>query len=816
MDQASDASNMAERLSPTTPVNRTLLSVGRNISSGLDEAVDHITDQVFNMPLSSSPPTPVISAESSQGRGSIHNELGPPTSSPVSSPGLRNRKSASSADSGHLSLSKNLTSVFDDEKDYTESMKEDDNNDSERSLTSIDTLPNTNTTSQCQYLNEQQQQQQATNQPPTQQSQDRVLLQSFWRTYDDVIILSLFSIFGIVFRIFSATWFRMELGVVFSEDSALGTNLPLNCCSCFLLGLLCSGREAIGIVYSKALGGSNPYGDGRGIFDIGFGAYRGIVDVGRAGLNRARGYGNVDVAVQSTLATDETSGSNDGLDIEMPGSVLQTSSSGLHGRRSQPSPLAAPVVTAEASASQRRRIYQQTVSPAVSPVSHVSDGASIAGLLGLDEEFRTGTCNYSGEDELREVQLRALTRRIMASPSLVLFAARKTDIDVVEHYRGDRSSHMDHPARRSPILQPENHCEIGDLDHIDTNQQMPQIIHASVNHVFDGARHESNRPAQVGNAQQNSAANDPIVDGEIYELNIGSLRRLYGLNVGDGWDVGTSAEEMKHQILLGLRVGFCGAISTWSSWNSAMISLLRAGKIGEALVGYAIGIQLGVVCYRFGQQLAVYIFVYRRRREAKRDETRGYGLRLQMESNDSTDEEHDTDGDPSDRATKLPSVRVVVTVLFAAVIISLCCSIFLLPQHQQFAISLIFTPFGCLARWKLQNTYNKRLPGFPLGTFACNLLSCALSGSIGSFLAGNPGPEERIVLTSMIGKQLLMASFLYSTNQSSLKSSGQLEVLALIDPIIFKFDGFAYAIITVLWGTIIGFFSSEKNWADVI
>ena len=33
-------------------------------------------------------------------------------------------------------------------------------------------------------------------------------------------------------------------------------------------------RDAIGIVYSKAFGGSNTYGDGRGIFDIGRGAYR--------------------------------------------------------------------------------------------------------------------------------------------------------------------------------------------------------------------------------------------------------------------------------------------------------------------------------------------------------------------------------------------------------------------------------------------------------------------------------------------------------------------------------------------------------------
>jgi hypothetical protein len=32
--------------------------------------------------------------------------------------------------------------------------------------------------------------------------------------------------------------------------------------------------------------------------------------------------------------------------------------------------------------------------------------------------------------------------------------------------------------------------------------------------------------------------------------------------------------------------------------------------------------------------------------------------------------------------------------------------------------------------------YNKYMPGFPLGTFACNIGGCALSGSLKSFLAG--------------------------------------------------------------------------------
>lgn len=205
-----------------------------------------------------------------------------------------------------------------------------------------------------------------------------------------------------------------------------------------------------------------------------------------------------------------------------------------------------------------------------------------------------------------------------------------------------------------------------------------------------------------------------------------------------------------------------------------------------------------------GQQLAVYIFVFRRRREAKKAEKRGYGLRLTAESIASERPEAETQQHKNPGS--ILSIRVVATGVFATIILLLFCIIFMFPQHQQFAISLLFTPFGCLGRYKLQKAHNKKLPGFPLGTFTCNLLSVALSGSIGSFLAGNPGPEERIVLTSMI------AGFAGSLSTFA----GYIaEVLALIDPIIFKFDGFAYAIITVAWGAIIGFFSSQaKNWAD--
>lgn len=54
-------------------------------------------------------------------------------------------------------------------------------------------------------------------------------------------------------------------------------------------------------------------------------------------------------------------------------------------------------------------------------------------------------------------------------------------------------------------------------------------------------------------------------------------------------------------------------------------------------------------------------------------------------------------------------------------------------------------------------------------------------------------------------------AFFHLQNQLSV------EIISLIDPIIFKFDGFIYAMVTILWGMIIGLTSSQaKNWADDI
>lgn len=183
---------------------------------GIGPQSDHVNNAEHEEEVPRPPPTALTPVKTR--KSSILQEYGSP-----SSPGLRNRKSLSSSDGCHLSLSRDIADPELDADEINDGFGENNAR-----------MESEQDAQQHREQTEQQQQQ-----PPP---EDAVLLNSIWRTYDDVIILSLFSMFGIVFRIFSATWFRMELGVVFSEDSALGTNLPLNCCSCFLLGLFCSGR----------------------------------------------------------------------------------------------------------------------------------------------------------------------------------------------------------------------------------------------------------------------------------------------------------------------------------------------------------------------------------------------------------------------------------------------------------------------------------------------------------------------------------------------------------------------------------------------
>jgi fluoride ion exporter CrcB/FEX len=249
-----------------------------------------------------------------------------------------------------------------------------------------------------------------------------------------------------------------------------------------------------------------------------------------------------------------------------------------------------------------------------------------------------------------------------------------------------------------------------------------------------------------------------------------------------------------------------------------MVGLMRSDRIGDAFVGYMLGIQLPIIAYRFGQHVAVYVFIWRCRFETRRDERRGYGIRLSMNEASERDSDDEGDGQNGDNAAhatvheesserKIPSVRAVATALFVLALVTQCTSLsfFNDPEKQQIALSLLFSPLGVLARWRLSRLNSWR-PTFPLGTFTSNIVACLLSGSLGQLLAGNPGPKERIVLVSIISG--------FGGTLSSL-AAFVVEVLAGIDPVLFRFDGFFYACSSIFWAWLVGFlFSATADWAD--
>jgi fluoride ion exporter CrcB/FEX len=306
------------------------------------------------------------------------------------------------------------------------------------------------------------------------------------------------------------------------------------------------------------------------------------------------------------------------------------------------------------------------------------------------------------------------------------------------------------------------------------------------------------------------------------------VSRISRVSLADGWDVGTSPEEKCEDLMLGLRDGLCGALSSFSSWISSMVVLLKGGQIGEAFVGLGLGIQLPIVAYRFGQNVAVYIFVWRCRRETARDERRGYGIRLSMDdlsdderSNDSLHSGDTINSSPRHKRTKgrrtvqedleseTPSVRAIITALFMMMFVAQVTSLFFFykPEDRLLALSLLFSPLGVLARWRLSK-FNSWRPNFPIGTFACNIAACALAGTLGTILAGNPGPRERIVLVSVIagfgGTLSSVARFI-------------VEILAGMDPLLFRIDGLYYAVSSVFWGILVSFvFAASVDWADSV
>lgn len=537
--------------------------------------------------------------------------------------------------------------------------------------------------------------------------EEKQYLRRCWSSYDDLIILSLFALLGIAFRLLAAVFFR-RFDDVFNEDSALFTNLPLNCVACYIMGLLSTGDEIMKIVYAK-FGNVVSFVDGND--------YNQVVWGGK----------------------DEE---EDKKDTQVVDSMEEHDDNHIQN---------------EIGESSERRYSRRFFS--LSPQPPTNKWKQRA----------------ESDQQMREVQVRALERRIRASPCLFLFPTKKESVDVVEHY----------------------------TDNGYTKTHTSSDISACMNKKVQHSQQEDQFSTSPADTSTSSSKNS-------FTFNDKPV-----VNIKDGWKVDNTLLTMQDTVLLGLRVGFCGAVSTFSSWNSDMVNLLRRGHVSAAFVGYMIGILMPMVMYRFGQHTSIYSFIWRCRRETKQDERRGYGLKLK--SGDFTDVE-EFDDSISKLANcrsriyeKMPSTRTMATIVLVLTLLGLLCSMIFVSDSttQRYLASLLFAPFGVIARWKLSTRFNRSYPSFPLGTFISNMTACLLSGTLGSILAGRPkSREEQVILSSIIGG--------FAGSLSTL-ATFLVEVLDRMDPILLRFDGVKYAFVTVFWAMLIGLLGSQaKSWADII
>jgi fluoride ion exporter CrcB/FEX len=640
---------------------------------------------------------------------------------------------------------------------------------------------------------------------PDMNDPDVKFVTNFWTTFDDVLILSIFTQLGIVFRLAIAIWFTW-FDDVFSNDSALFVNLPLNCLSCFLMGLLCSGERLMETISTRF---SPPRTQHAIVQD-----------------QHPPTYDDYDVDSDDDMYSHSNSIDNRGNDgiVRHRTASMEFQHGELRRRQNNKGPFNNIL-------RRRRRTKKE---------KHMNH-----------ERFVSWQPPVCLDEELRDVQLLALERRIRMSKCLVLFPVRKQDVDVMEHYF-QHGYKRDNEGRDDVHNDAEDGSGIHFDEEIDENNNvLPRRLDNSLSDVElqDGkpkagstgkiegsglpvqAQHAPSDDSLVGTvpngtdeATEPSTPNSTTPDSnadyitEITDLatNIQdnvqeNLYRLRRVNLADGWDSGTTASAMSDDLMLGLRDGFCGALSSFSSWNSAMVALLRKGQVTQALVGYMIGLQLPIVAYRFGQHVAVYIFIWRTRRETRKDERRGgYGIRIANDEDDieqidhqggDSDEDDDEEKKQKAAENEMPSLRAVITAIFIMAIVTQCTSIFFYntPENQQIALSLLFSPLGVFARWRLTKL-NRWKPTFPLGTFTCNILACALSGSLGD--------QNQVVLVSIVNG--------FGGTLSSL-ASFVVEILAGIDPVLFRYDGVIYAVASICCAMVVGFiFSASVEWADAV
>jgi len=249
-------------------------------------------------------------------------------------------------------------------------------------------------------------------------------------------------------------------------------------------------------------------------------------------------------------------------------------------------------------------------------------------------------------------------------------------------------------------------------------------------------------------------------------------------------------------LILGIRTGFCGALSTFASWNNQMVEMATCGNSGvaKAIFGYIVGLSMPLSFYEFGIHFATWI-----RRHLKQQADRlAEGVAtveptLQM---DCVGQEPES----LDRGMLFgPGLwNGMAVVIISASVVSLSIGFVNTDTYfwSKFCLCGLFAPAGVFLRYELSAMNGKLLPTwFPWGTFAANLIAgIIINGTVDVLLQVGPLEEA----SSMdIGPLLLAACSTGFAGSLSTISTFIAECHALFDRQNARRRGYIYALTSV-------------------
>jgi len=167
---------------------------------------------------------------------------------------------------------------------------------------------------------------------------------------------------------------------------------------------------------------------------------------------------------------------------------------------------------------------------------------------------------------------------------------------------------------------------------------------------------------------------------------------------------------------MGITTGFCGSLTTLSSWNSQMVMMMNGNanpylgsQVIAALLGYILGLQTSLVSFRAGRAFAEFV-------HAKRNP------------------DHDSYGNEIrwryyhyHLSWIIPMILLIISGTLIAVYVAGDMH-WDIHYYRQLWIACILAPLGTLLRWKL-SAWNGKF-SFPLGTFLSNVMASIVSAAI--------------------------------------------------------------------------------------